>query len=128
MLDQVVAENNKKRFEFSEDGTRIRASQGHSVEVDLGYEPKSPPEFLYHGTATKFLDSIFKRGLDKRKRHHVHMSADHDTATNVGSRHGKVVVLRVRAQAMVQAGHQFYRSTNGVWLTEAVPSEYLEIT
>lgn len=127
-LEQVVAENNKKRFEFSEDKTRIRASQGHTIDVDLGYEPMDPPEYLFHGTASQFLDSIFKTGLDKRERHHVHLSADLDTATNVGSRHGKVVVLRVRAQAMVQAGHAFYRSTNGVWLTESVPVEYLEIT
>jgi putative RNA 2'-phosphotransferase len=125
MLDRVVAENNKKRFEFSEDGLRIRASQGHSVDVDLGYAPAEPPEFLYHGTAVQHLDSIRTTGLDKRSRHAVHLSVDEATARSVGSRHGRPVILRVRARDLAAAGAVFYRSTNGVWLTDAVPAEYL---
>jgi len=128
-LQKVVAENNKKRFEFSEDGSKIRARQGHSVQVDLGYEPQDPPEFLYHGTATRFLPKIRgeKQGLLKGQRHHVHLSADTDTAKNVGSRHGKPVVLTVRSKEMVEAGHQFFLSNNGVWLTEHVPVEFLDL-
>jgi putative RNA 2'-phosphotransferase len=124
-LDRVVAHNDKKRFEFDETGTRIRASQGHSVPVDLGYAPSEPPEVLYHGTATRFLDPIFRDGLVAGKRHHVHLSADAATAVKVGSRHGKVAVLLVAAGRMRADGHEFYRSTNGVWLTERVPVGYL---
>lgn len=124
-LDRVVEHNDKKRFEFDETGTRIRASQGHSVPVDLGYEPTEPPEVLYHGTATRALDPIFRDGLRPGKRHHVHLSADVPTAVKVGSRHGKPAVLIVAAGRMRADGHTFYRSTNGVWLTERVPTDYL---
>lgn len=126
-LDQVVVTNDKKRFAFSSDGSRIRASQGHSVEVDLGLAPVVPPERLYHGTATRFVESIRAEGLRAQSRQHVHLSPDEETAIKVGQRHGKPVVLVVRAGAMHQAGHVFYRSENGVWLTEAVPPGYLEI-
>ena len=124
-LELVVAENDKKRFAFSEDGQRIRANQGHSITVDLGYQQLEPPEELYHGTATHFLASIRKKGLIKGQRHHVHLSADVQTAQQVGVRLGKLSLLRVRSGAMHRSGHPFFRSDNGVWLCEAVPPEYL---
>ncbi len=124
-LEEVVAKNNKKRFAFSEDGSRIRASQGHSVKISLGYTAQEPPEMLYHGTATRFINSIRKQGLTKQNRHHVHLSADEATAQQVGSRHGVPVILQVRAQEMHQAGLAFFISENGVWLTEQVPVKYL---
>jgi putative RNA 2'-phosphotransferase len=126
-LEEVVATNDKKRFAFSEDGTRIRASQGHSLEVELDYAPAAPPAILYHGTASRFLGSIFASGLVKGRRRHVHLSADTDTALKVGQRHGKPVALTVKAAAMQADGHVFYRSANGVWLTDAVPPAYLEL-
>jgi putative RNA 2'-phosphotransferase len=126
-LDRVVAQNDKKRYEYDESGTRIRASQGHSVTVDLGYEPAEPPQTLYHGTATRTLDAIFKEGLKPGKRHHVHLSADEQTATKVGTRHGKPAVLIVDAERMRADGLVFFRSTNGVWLTEHVAPQYLTL-
>lgn len=126
MLDRVVAENNKKRFEFSEDGLRIRARQGHSVDVDLGYEPTVPPEFLYHGTAVSAFAAIRKSGLVKMGRHAVHLSADTATARNVGGRHGKPVVLVVCAGALHrQTGAEFFLTANGVWLTDQVPPGFI---
>lgn len=125
-IDHVVATNEKKRFEFSADGLRIRASQGHSVEVELDYEPQSPSELLFHGTASRFVDSIRTSGLLKQARHHVHLSAEMATATQVGGRHGKPVVLSIRAGDMHRAGHRFFRSTNGVWLVDAVPVEFIQ--
>ena len=125
ILQQVVSQNDKKRFAFNEDGSKIRASQGHSIHIDLGYTPMQPPATLFHGTATHFLSSIMAQGLIKGKRHHVHLSANQETALQVGQRHGKPVILEVAAQAMQQAGHVFYLSENGVWLTEAVPSAFL---
>ena len=127
LLERVVNENDKKRFVFSDDGRQIRASQGHSIEVDLDLPPLAPPELLYHGTASRFLDSIRATGLNSASRQHVHLSSDLATATKVGQRHGKPVVLNVRAGRMFAAGHQFFRSANGVWLTEHVPVEFLEI-
>jgi len=124
-LEEVVATNNKKRFEFSADGEMIRASQGHSVDVDLGYTPAEPPEILYHGTAVQNIKAIRARGLVKGKRHHVHLSPNKTTAVNVGNRYGKPVVLEVRAAAMADEGMSFFVSTNGVWLTDNVPPEYL---
>jgi putative RNA 2'-phosphotransferase len=125
-LEEVVATNEKKRFAFSEDGTRIRANQGHSVEVSLGYTPQTPPDQLYHGTATRFLGSIGADGLRKGERHHVHLSADTETATKVGQRHGRPAILIVNAGAMHAAGHAFFISENGVWLVEHVPVEFIE--
>lgn len=124
-LEYVVVNNNKNRFAISDDGLRIRASQGHSTNVDLGYEPSVPPEVLYHGTVTKHLTGIRKHGLVKGNRHHVHLSGDKATARDVGQRHGQVVVLRVRSGDMARAGFSFYLSANGVWLTDAVPYTYL---
>ncbi|MBX9623145.1 MAG: RNA 2'-phosphotransferase [Gemmataceae bacterium] len=125
LLERVVAENDKKRFAFSDDGRRIRASQGHSVEVELDLPPVAPPDLLYHGTATRFLPSIRATGLRPGSRQHVHLSADETTAATVGRRHGEPVVLVVRAGEMAAAGFPFYRSVNGVWLTERVPAEFL---
>jgi putative RNA 2'-phosphotransferase len=124
-LQNVVAINDKKRFSLSEDGLWIRANQGHSIEVELGYSPTAPPEILYHGTAERFLTSIKQQGLIKGKRRHVHLSSDVDTATKVGRRHGKPLVLRVNADRMHRDGFIFYLSANGVWLTERVPVRYL---
>ena len=126
LLEQVVDENDKQRFEFNEDVTRIRARQGHSVQVALGYPASEPPEFLYHGTAPQFLNAIRKNGLQKMKRHAVHLSPDKDTAIRVGARRGLPVILRVNAGKMHQAGHRFEVTGNRVWLTEHVPSEYIE--
>jgi len=124
-LERVVAENEKKRFAFSDDGTRIRASQGHSIGVDLGLEPVEPPQVLYHGTATRSVDSIRRSGLHSASRTHVHLSADVETARSVGQRHGRPAILAIAAGRMHRDGHAFYRSANGVWLTDAVPVEYI---
>jgi len=126
LLERVVADNDKKRFAFSDDGTRIRASQGHSVEVDLALPPSEPLELLYHGTASRFVESIRAEGLHSASRQHVHLSLDIVTATKVGQRHGKAVILTVRAKEMRSAGHLFYLSANGVWLTEQVPVEFID--
>ncbi|MCL4205496.1 MAG: RNA 2'-phosphotransferase [Pirellulaceae bacterium] len=124
-LDAVVRTNDKQRFAFSADGSRIRANQGHSLPVDLGLAPVEPPELLYHGTVSRFLESIRRDGLTKGKRHHVHLSPDIQTATKVGQRRGRPVVLVIEAGRMFREGHTFYRSENGVWLTDAVPPDYL---
>lgn len=124
-LDEVVEKNSKKRFSFDETGQKIRANQGHSTDVDLQLEPKVPPTVLYHGSAQKNLESIMTVGLEKRARHHVHLSKDIATATNVGARHGKPVVLAVDTEAMQKAGFVFYCSENGVWLVDSVPPKFL---
>jgi putative RNA 2'-phosphotransferase len=124
-LQYIVDNNDKKRFSLSEDGHWIRANQGHSVKVELGYVPTVPPEILYHGTAERFLNSIKQQGLIKGKRHHVHLSADAGIAAKVGQRHGKPVVLTVAAGQMHRDGFVFCRSENGVWLTEHAPVRYL---
>ena len=125
LIQKVVATNAKQRFILSEDGLRIRANQGHSVKVDLGLEALMPPAQLYHGTADRFMPAILAGGLKPMNRHHVHLSEDLDTASKVGARHGRLVILNVDSRAMVEAGHRFYRSANGVWLTDAVPPRYL---
>ena len=124
-LDHLVETNPKKRFAFSEDGRRIRASQGHSIAVDLGLAPIEPPALLYHGTASRFLAAIRVEGLKAMQRQHVHLSSDEVTATAVGSRHGKPVVLTVRSGEMARDGFRFFRSANGVWLVESVPVRYI---
>ena len=126
LIEAAVEHNNKQRFAISADGQRIRARQGHSIEVDLGFVPVTPPAHLYHGTATRFLESIRREGLVKRSRQQVHLSADADTATQVGSRHGTPTILIVHAAEMAAAGHAFYRSENGVWLTDAVPAAFID--
>lgn len=125
-LKTIVENDNKQRYAFSEDGLYIRANQGHSVKVDLGYKAMTPPTMLYHGTAEKFISNIRHEGLKKRTRHHVHLSAELATAKNVGSRHGNPVILIVKAKEMSQSGYDFFLSNNGVWLTDHVPVEYIE--
>ena len=125
-LREVVRTSDKQRFALSDDGTRIRANQGHSVEVELGHEPAEPPEVLYHGTAEKYLAAIREQGLVRGSRHHVHLSETEDAAAAVGRRHGKLVLLRVRAGEMHRAGIAFYRTPNGVWLVDGVPVAYLD--
>jgi putative RNA 2'-phosphotransferase len=127
LLEEIVANNNKKRFAFSEDFTLIRASQGHSIEIDLDLEQIAPPALLYHGTAEKNMESIFASGLKKQNRQHVHLSDNTETAKNVGSRHGKPVVLHVNTEQMQKDGFVFFLSANNVWLTDEVPAKYLSI-
>jgi putative RNA 2'-phosphotransferase len=125
-LREVVSTSEKKRFAFSEDGTQIRASQGHTVLVELGYPPATPPEILYHGTAEQFLGSIRTGGLIKGERHHVHLSADAQTARTVGERRGASVVLTIRSGEMWRQGLLFFVSENHVWLTDHVPPQYID--
>ncbi|HJP77130.1 MAG TPA: RNA 2'-phosphotransferase [Pseudonocardiaceae bacterium] len=124
-LDDVVATNDKQRFAFSEDGAKIRASQGHSIPVELDLPRQTPPAVLYHGTVARFLDAILRDGLRPMNRHHVHLSATIDTALKVGARRGKPVVLVVDAAAMDADGVPFWLSANGVWLTDHVPPRHL---
>ncbi|MEM7354226.1 MAG: RNA 2'-phosphotransferase [Acidobacteriota bacterium] len=125
-LDEVVFTNDKQRFAFSADGSRIRANQGHSVQIDLALQPQQPPAKLYHGTATRFIDAIRDQGLKKMNRQHVHLSPTTDQAHRVGSRHGKPIVLTVDCEAMAAAGYLFYVSLNGVWLTDHVPASFIQ--
>jgi len=126
-LQHVVATNDKQRFAFDATGTRIRASQGHSRPVELGYAPQRPPDVLFHGTVERFLPAILAEGLKPGRRHAVHLSEDVATARVVGGRRGRPVVLRVDAAAMAEADHAFSRSANGVWLTAAVPAEHVAV-
>lgn len=126
-LEEIVATNDKKRYAFSEDGRMIRANQGHSVEVDLGLTPQEPPQYLYHGTVAKYLDSIRKDGLKKMSRQHLHLSRDRETAITVGSRRGTPVILTISAADMYRDGFLFYISDNGVWLTDHVPAKYIQL-
>lgn len=127
LIRAVVAGSDKKRFAISEEGRCIRAVQGHSTDsVAIQHEPKQPPEFLYHGTATRLLDSILAEGLRPGERHHVHLSADIVTATAVGQRYGKSVVLKVEALRMHSQGFVFFQADNGVWLTEQVPTAFID--
>ena len=125
-LREVVLSNDKKRFAISEDGLRIRASQGHSVRsVSLDLNAIAPPDILYHGTVEKFIESIRRQGLIKRTRNHVHLSIDETTATKVGSRRGEPTILKIAASQMHRDGHEFFLSENGVWLTESVPTKFM---
>lgn len=126
ILQYIVDTNNKKRFAFNDDLTKIRASQGHSIEVELGYTEKQPPAILYHGTVEKFLPAIMKEGLQKMERHHVHLSADKTTAIKVGERRGKPIILEIKSGEMYAAGYKFSLSDNGVWLTDHVTVEYID--
>lgn len=125
MILRVVETSDKQRFRISDDGLLIRANQGHSIAIDLKLEQKSPPQWLYHGTAAKSMPAIVREGLRKQARQHVHLSVDKETAKKVGARHGKAVVLEVASQLMEQHGLRFYLAENGVWLTEHVPPDYL---
>lgn len=125
-LEEIVETNDKKRYSFNEDRTKIRANQGHSIEVDVELTLTTPPEFLYHGTVAKFMESIRTTGLQKMTRQHVHLSEHLETALKVGSRRGKPVVLSIRSGDMHRAGFNFYLSANEVWLTNEVPPNYIE--
>ncbi len=124
-LNEIVETNNKKRYEFSDDFKKIRACQGHSISVDLELEQAVPPEFLYHGTAVKNIESIKVTGIKKVDRQYVHLSADYDTAYNVGKRHGKPYIIKVLSGKMDKDGKKFYISKNKVWLSENISPEYL---
>lgn len=126
-LVRLVAQSDKQRFALSPDGQRIRAVQGHSVPVQLGHPEREPPARLYHGTVARSLDSIRREGLRPGSRHHVHLSADPDTAAAVGGRRGVPVVLTIHAEAMRARGYRFYLSPNGVWLTDRVPPRFVEV-
>lgn len=125
-LRRLVAENDKQRFALSEDGRRIRANQGHSVKVELDHPLTEPPEILLHGTPEKYVDSIRKEGIQKVKRHDVHLHEDLNVASDVGKRRGKPVILRIQSQKMHRAGHAFYLTPNKVWLVDSVPPEFIE--
>jgi len=126
ILEYVVNTNSKKRFAFNEDKSKIRANQGHSLQIDLNYKSINPPNKLYHGTSERFLDSILKSGIEKRNRQHVHLSSDIETAFKVGQRHGKPVILEIETEKMNMDGFKFYLSENKVWLTEYVPIKYIK--
>ncbi len=126
-LNHIVATNSKKRFAFNDKFDKIRASQGHSVEIELGYKNQKPPEILFHGTSEKSVQSILKKGLEKRNRQHVHLSSDTETAIKVGQRHGKPVIFEILAEKMYNDKIEFYISENGVWLTDNVPTKYLKL-
>ncbi|UBF26164.1 RNA 2'-phosphotransferase [Kovacikia minuta CCNUW1] len=126
-LEEVVANNDKQRFSFDETRTRIRANQGHSVDVDLELQPQTPPDVLYHGTGERSVPAILQSGLRKMARHHVHLSKDVETARKVGMRHGRPVIFAIAAANMHQVGGTFYCSDNGVWLVDEVPPQYLEV-
>ncbi len=125
-LEEIVATDNKQRYSFNEDHTLIRANQGHSIQVDVELRKVSPPEILYHGSAEKYEDLIDEQGLIPKSRLYVHLSNDYETAANVGKRHGRPVIYKVKSGQMEQDGYDFFLSKNGVWLTKAVPVQYLE--
>lgn len=125
-LEYIVATNSKQRFAFNEDKSMIRASQGHSVDVELNYLPQEPPTVLFHGTVSANVKSIMQEGLKKQGRHHVHLSENVTTALQVGSRHGVSKILKIHSGKMHEAGYVFYLSANHVWLTDFVPVEFIE--
>jgi len=126
ILEYIVEHDSKQRYSFNEDKTLIRANQGHSINVDVELEEKEPPEILYHGTAEVFVESIMNEGLKKGKRLYVHLSKDINTARKVGIRHGIPVIFKVNAKEMFNDGYKFFLSKNGVWLTDYVPTKYLQ--
>lgn len=127
ILEEIVAADSKQRYSFNQDKTLIRANQGHSIPVDVELKEQEPPEFLYHGTAARFLDAIFNDGLKPMSRLYVHLSKDTETALKVGKRHGDPVVLKIYSRDMYKDGYKFYLSENGVWLTEKVDVKYFEV-
>lgn len=126
-LERIVNENNKQRYSFSDDKTKIRANQGHSIKVDIELEERIPPQYLYHGTAKRFKDNIMDIGIQKQSRQHVHLSADFNTAYSVGKRHGNPIVLKINSAAMLEDGYRFYLSKNMVWLTDFIPAKYISV-
>ena len=127
-LERIVQTDNKQRYAFSLDKARIRANQGHSIPVDLELTPRTPPNILWHGTGERFVSAIIQEGLKPMSRQYVHLSADPETAVKVGRRHGRPVLFTVDAARMAGDGLLFYRSENGVWLTDTVPPQYLKRT
>jgi putative RNA 2'-phosphotransferase len=125
-IKKIVFENDKKRFRFSDNGIMIRASQGHTIDIDTQPKETKPPKVLFHGTATKSLDSIYKTGINKGQRNHLHLSDNKETATSVGSRHGAAFILEIDSEKMYEDGYKFYLSDNKVWLTESVPRIYIK--
>jgi putative RNA 2'-phosphotransferase len=126
LIARVAETSDKQRFAIDATGQRIRANQGHSVDVDLGLAPTEPPLILFHGTGETSVAAIRAEGLKAGQRQHAHLSPDEDTAIKVGSRHGRPVVLRIAAGRMHKQGHAFFLSTNGVWLTDSVPVQFIE--
>lgn len=124
-LERIVAEDNKQRYSFNEDKTKIKANQGHSIAVNLELPPIEPPKVLYHGTATIFSESICKEGIKKQARQYVHLSAEEETAAKVGKRHGELVIFKVNSEQMYKDGYKFFLSENKVWLTDYVAIKYL---
>lgn len=127
VLEEIVKTDNKQRYSFNEDKSLIRANQGHSIPVDVELKEQQPPQYLYHGTADRFLNSIVSEGLKPMSRLYVHLSKDEETAVKVGKRHGKPVVLKIRAEEMWNDGIKFYLSQNGVWLTKYVDKKYMDV-
>lgn len=128
ILKDIVMSDKKNRYKFNEDMSKIRANQGHSLDyINLELKPVKPLDILYHGTATKNLDSIIKQGLKKMNRNHVHLSDNLETASQVGQRHGELVILEIDSKRMYEEGHKFYLSDNNVWLTNCVPPKYITI-
>lgn len=123
-IERIVKEDDKGRYAFNFDKTRIRARQGHSIKVDLNLKPQIPPTILFHGTGKKYVDSIFDKGIKSKQREFVHLSDELDTAIKVGSRHGEVFVLEIDTEKMIKDGYKFFKSENGVWLTKKVPLGY----
>jgi putative RNA 2'-phosphotransferase len=128
IIKLIVANNDKQRFRISDDGKMIRANQGHSISIDLELENKTPPDILYHGTAARFLDSIWKEGLKPMTRQYVHLSSNEETAVKVGKRHGRPIVLHIDAKIMCEEGYKFYLSENKIWLVKEVPIKYLKLS
>lgn len=126
-IERIVMEDDKQRYSFNDDKTKIKANQGHSIAVNLELKSIEPPSVLYHGTATRFRDSICKEGIKKQNRQYVHLSKDIETATKVGKRHGELVIFKINSQQMYQDGFKFYLSENKVWLTNYVPIKYLNV-
>lgn len=126
-LEEIVNTDNKNRYSFDSSKKKIRANQGHSIQVDVGLKEIEPPEFLYHGTGEKYVDSINKKGIISKSRIYVHLSKDIDTAKNVGKRHGNPKIFRIKAKEMYKDEYKFFLSENKVWLTKYIPTKYIEL-
>ena len=125
LIKYIVDTNDKKRYIISDDGKKIRANQGHSIDVDLKLENKIPPDILYHGTASRFYDSIMKNGLKPMNRQYIHLSQDKETALIVGKRHGEPIILNIKSKLMHDEGYKYYLSDNNIWLVNSIPVKYI---